>query len=240
MENKTSKYFKYAIGEIILVVIGILIALQVNNWNQNRLKTLQEFESLENLKTELQNNIKDFQIKDSLFSDFEKITASGIEMFNNNPNVLDFKTIDTLIKTRLTVFPLTRTTYNEMLNTGNFYNLKNKKLGYQINTFYSNANSYFEAFLDINKDVLKLSNHSDLFTYNLLMDRLKTVPPNLKDIDTTWVHDVNSKTYLTFYRRLNYVQEHSNRTRRDLMAIQIERCKELIILIDNELEKRRS
>ena len=36
MENKTSKYFKYAIGEIVLVVIGILIALQINNWNENR------------------------------------------------------------------------------------------------------------------------------------------------------------------------------------------------------------
>jgi len=34
-ENKTSKYLKYAIGEILLVVIGILIALQINNWNQN-------------------------------------------------------------------------------------------------------------------------------------------------------------------------------------------------------------
>ena len=44
MENKTSKYFKYAIGEIVLVVIGILIALQINNWNeanseQNKLNT---------------------------------------------------------------------------------------------------------------------------------------------------------------------------------------------------------
>ncbi len=44
MENKIGKpawpagrYFKYAIGEIILVVVGILIALQVNNWNQNRI-----------------------------------------------------------------------------------------------------------------------------------------------------------------------------------------------------------
>ena len=35
MENKTGKYFKYAIGEIILVVIGILIALQINNWNEH-------------------------------------------------------------------------------------------------------------------------------------------------------------------------------------------------------------
>ena len=35
-ENKTGKYIKYAIGEIVLVVIGILIALQINNWNQAR------------------------------------------------------------------------------------------------------------------------------------------------------------------------------------------------------------
>ncbi|MFL0353662.1 DUF6090 family protein [Xanthomarina sp. GH4-25] len=35
-KNKTGKYLKYAIGEIILVVIGILIALQINNWNEAR------------------------------------------------------------------------------------------------------------------------------------------------------------------------------------------------------------
>lgn len=35
-ENKTGKYLKYAVGEIFLVVIGILIALQINNWNENR------------------------------------------------------------------------------------------------------------------------------------------------------------------------------------------------------------
>lgn len=35
-EGKTTKYFKYAIGEIILVVIGILIALQINNWNEEK------------------------------------------------------------------------------------------------------------------------------------------------------------------------------------------------------------
>jgi len=36
IEDKTSKYFKYAIGEIILVVIGILIALSINTWNEKR------------------------------------------------------------------------------------------------------------------------------------------------------------------------------------------------------------
>lgn len=35
-KNKTGKYFKYTIGEIVLVVIGILIALSINNWNENR------------------------------------------------------------------------------------------------------------------------------------------------------------------------------------------------------------
>jgi hypothetical protein len=35
-QNQTGRYLKYAIGEIILVVIGILIALQINNWNETR------------------------------------------------------------------------------------------------------------------------------------------------------------------------------------------------------------
>ena len=41
-KNKTGKYLKYAIGEIILVVIGILLALQINNWNQERQNRIQE------------------------------------------------------------------------------------------------------------------------------------------------------------------------------------------------------
>ena len=52
-ENKTGKYFKYAIGEIILVMVGILLALQVNNWNENRKKRLEEITILENIKQDL-------------------------------------------------------------------------------------------------------------------------------------------------------------------------------------------
>jgi uncharacterized membrane protein YgaE (UPF0421/DUF939 family) len=56
MENKTGKYFKYAIGEIILVVIGILIALSINNWNENRKSNIAELETyqriINDLKTE--------------------------------------------------------------------------------------------------------------------------------------------------------------------------------------------
>ena len=54
MENKTGKYLKYAIGEIVLVMIGILLALQVNNWNEKRKSYQTEFEILENLLRDLQ------------------------------------------------------------------------------------------------------------------------------------------------------------------------------------------
>lgn len=68
MENKTGKYFKYAIGEIILVVIGILIALQINNWNErNKLNELKQgyyqqlLEDLNKDKLYIKNQIIDFE-----------------------------------------------------------------------------------------------------------------------------------------------------------------------------------
>lgn len=55
-ENKTRKYFKYAIGEIILVVIGILIALQINNWNENRIRLKKETTILAGIHNEFVKN----------------------------------------------------------------------------------------------------------------------------------------------------------------------------------------
>ena len=48
-KNKTGTYFKYAIGEIVLVFIGILIALSINNWNENRKNSIEENEILSSL-----------------------------------------------------------------------------------------------------------------------------------------------------------------------------------------------
>jgi len=58
-QNKTSRYFKYAIGEIVLVVIGILIALQINNWNQNRIEANEELNILKALKVGLETDLND-------------------------------------------------------------------------------------------------------------------------------------------------------------------------------------
>ncbi len=56
-EGKTVRYLKYAIGEIILVVIGILIALSINNWNHNRLLQKEEFKYYKNIKRQLIEDI---------------------------------------------------------------------------------------------------------------------------------------------------------------------------------------
>jgi hypothetical protein len=56
-ENKFSKYLLYAIGEIVLVVIGILIALSINNWNEERKLKSVEIKILQDLKNDIQENI---------------------------------------------------------------------------------------------------------------------------------------------------------------------------------------
>ena len=55
-DNKPLKYMRYAFGEIILVVIGILIALQINSWNKDRIAKMEEIQILKNLHNEFQEN----------------------------------------------------------------------------------------------------------------------------------------------------------------------------------------
>ncbi|MEX0997595.1 MAG: DUF6090 family protein [Flavobacteriaceae bacterium] len=61
-EGKTRKYFKYAIGEIILVVVGILIALWLNNLNSKNQKRIEEISILKGLKKDFQEDIYDFKL----------------------------------------------------------------------------------------------------------------------------------------------------------------------------------
>lgn len=60
-KKKTTKYLKYAIGEIVLVVIGILIALQINNWNQNRIEKNEEKYIIANLHKDFSENKKQLE-----------------------------------------------------------------------------------------------------------------------------------------------------------------------------------
>ena len=78
-EGKTGKYFKYAIGEIALVVIGILIALQINNWNETRKEN--------NLKQNYYRQILEDLKVDKIDAEYmiRKIDSS-LTIFNNYNN----------------------------------------------------------------------------------------------------------------------------------------------------------
>jgi hypothetical protein len=87
-EGKTTKYFKYAIGEIVLVVVGILIALSINNWNeehkeQNKLLNIYSliYNDIEDDIEDLQKNVDFFNEKKSVF---EKVVHDSI-----TPDLLD-------------------------------------------------------------------------------------------------------------------------------------------------------
>ncbi|WCO02721.1 DUF6090 family protein [Psychroserpens ponticola] len=69
MENKTSKYFKYAIGEIILVVIGILIALQINTWNKQQEEHQLELKIIEEIRSNLNHDLDEIQEDIAIMAD---------------------------------------------------------------------------------------------------------------------------------------------------------------------------
>ena len=90
--HRTGRYFKYAIGEIVLVVIGILIALQINTWNQNRIDRNEEKDIIAKLHKDFKENkmiIKGFIVtnKNEMNAQMELmhlIGASKEELINHN------------------------------------------------------------------------------------------------------------------------------------------------------------
>lgn len=84
-ENKFTKYFAYAFGEIVLVVIGILIALQINNHNESQKLLQKELQYLNNIKSDLANSVQ--KIEDFMASRNKAISSSKtiIDHFEGKP-----------------------------------------------------------------------------------------------------------------------------------------------------------
>lgn len=147
--SRASKYLKYAIGEIVLVMIGILLALQVNNWNQYRIEEKEEKEILNKLQQDFRNNkiiIQNYIISDknemNAGSKLMSLIGSSREaLFEHNLDSLFFETFNS------NELAFADNTIKSIMQSGKLNQLKNKKLTellYQWNTLSEIKSSRIE------------------------------------------------------------------------------------------------
>ena len=119
-KNKTGKYFKYAIGEIVLVVIGILIALSINNWNEGRInnKTLNTYYN--RLLIDIENDLKEIGIyQDYYRSSIRPIQKEIIKIQSSSYNTDSlYNNINKWMRFTREFSP-NKSTYEDLLSTGN-------------------------------------------------------------------------------------------------------------------------
>jgi hypothetical protein len=137
-QNNTSKYLKYAIGEIILVVIGILIALQINNWNETIKIRATEINFLKNIKTDLQLNL--VSLDEFIISRQEAIKSSKLIIdYFNNPSNINYNTFNLNSINVMVWFPFQQNdnTYQELVNSGQLSIISNKDIKDQMQNMQS-------------------------------------------------------------------------------------------------------
>ena len=137
MESKTSKYFKYAIGEIILVVIGILIALQINNWNESRKQINTQNAIYLIVKEDLETDILEFESFIEAYTTkkepaFEAVVKNDLtkEDWKNNPNYKE-------VLTGFVDLGVSQRGINQLKNLSNLSNNLEQELTSDINKFYN-------------------------------------------------------------------------------------------------------
>ena len=106
-ENKFSRYLVYAIGEIILVVIGILIALQINTWNENNKQEIKTSQLIERLIIELNRDIENMTFRIQLAENVNTSTTALLNMFGETISENQHKKIDSLLPWTTIDFDLT-------------------------------------------------------------------------------------------------------------------------------------
>jgi hypothetical protein len=137
-EGKTGMYFKYAVGEIILVVIGILIALGINNWNENRKAEEKVKQFLISLKSDLKNDLDEIIMvtEDQLMR--SKALTDAIELSKqSNIKALISKDSTKFYEAgrNMTFFP-TVGSYKGASNAGLLENINNEELKRSILNLY--------------------------------------------------------------------------------------------------------
>ncbi len=130
-KNKTGKYLKYAIGEIALVVIGILIALSLNNWNENRKVNKEEVLILKSLHDDLNLAKKQSETNILTEQDLKATLVFLINFKSNKDELIKSMDLDSIFNHGLWSLggdsPVINA-YSDLKNTGQIGLIKNKNI----------------------------------------------------------------------------------------------------------------
>jgi len=171
--GKTGRYFKYAIGEIILVVIGILIALQINTWNELRKDAASELTALLDLKQEFAKNTKVFN---EHYQFKKSINQTWIDFIANisNRNVTESNRLMTPVRPGTRTFNPSRSILNSILSTGKIDKVENDSLKY----FLTNWN---DILLDYAEDEAR---HLDFWDKEICVLERTLLPYRYYNVDS--------------------------------------------------------
>jgi hypothetical protein len=184
-ENKVTGYLRYALGEILLVVIGILIALQVNNWNAHRKQKKQEkllfVELINNLSSDI-NDLRHNLRVDSATIKSQEIVLTHIE---NKLSYNDSLAFHFGRMTHVTQFLNNESAYENIKSIG-FNTIENDSIKYKIIKYYATDSyelttieksyiigpeiSYIEPFMISNFDYSSMFNPAYPDNYNHLLN----------------------------------------------------------------------
>jgi hypothetical protein len=153
-EGKTARYFKYAIGEIVLVVIGILIALQINNWNQQQSDNKKQSQYLRSIVFDLKKQLGniEYQLKEEEdnLSEIEKLLSYYNENNGFNLNQTSLNYFSGVFDR--TTYVVSRATYTELVSTGDIRLISNKKISNAIVVYYQDMQRR-ELIIQKNNDI---------------------------------------------------------------------------------------
>ena len=136
---KAGRYLKYAIGEIVLVVIGILIALQINNWNQKRLNNNVETQYVQRLLEDLQEDKALIEATLNYSNQVSLHAKNAIAIFENSTE-MNYNPVDILVDmyqaSQLQEPSSVMSTYKELIASGQINMIRNDSLKTALIRYY--------------------------------------------------------------------------------------------------------
>ena len=238
--SKTGKYFKYAIGEIILVVIGILIALQINNWNEIRKSNLEERSALENIHRDFSKN-KELLI--NVMASTKKILSSGLEILNHTGNK-GKPTSENIINTWLNDIFNSEPYYpqngflDDLLSSGKLGIFKNVELRNLLSSWKPKVDVLNEKFnsMDLNEDILNkhIIEHGSWLNADQVIKMTRSINFPVSGFD---VDNRNLLETLLFENLVeNYVISADNYYMYQLETLKL--LNEIIVVLENEMTNK--